>query len=324
LITQRPTLTRNSPQVSEEKVKAFFDSEVRPALDSYETRNRSSVDRVVERISQGVDEFKKGIKPFIEDITSWGTRYDVICRLGNDLGEKCWGNPANATEVNRYVSGKIEKHLFSDAELNDLVTRSLKQFRDDITASQNKLHADVRAAWEKNGLDANELDLSGVIQQVNAYTSKIATDSVLVGVLSFVAGFALEEATEALVNNIIKRVINYIATSAATTTAASGGATATAVAAGGSGGTVLGGPIGTVIGVTTALLVGVFADWWMTNKLEEKLTSECNQMIVDIKSQILVGTSQTPGLKHVFVESIRILNAAEEAAIRASLQKEAQ
>jgi hypothetical protein len=87
---------------------------------------------------------------------------------------------------------------------------------------------------------------------------------------------------------------------------------------------VLGGPVGTAIGVAAGLVVGVIADWWMTDQLEKKLTTECNQMVTDVKSQILVGTSQAPGLKHAFVESLRILSAGEADAIRMSLEEVAQ
>lgn len=320
----RPTPTA----LTQAQIDAFFQSEVRPALDAYDARNKAAMDRAVDRISDGVEEYRKGIKPFVKDITSWGTRFGVIRRLGSELGEKWWGDAANATEVHRYISGKFERHLFSDAKLNALVAASLEQFRDDLAASQNRLHADVKAAWQKSAHARNELDLQKLVQQVNASvqakSSKMATDSVTVGVVSFIAGYALEEATKALVKVIIARVAAHIATSAATTTATSGGATATTTAAGGGGGTVLGGPVGTAIGVAAGLVVGWIADWWMTNQLEKKLTTECNQMVTDVKCLILIGTSQAPGLKHAFVESLRIVSAGEEDAIRTSLQEVAQ
>lgn len=331
-LANRPTPTRKplvvEHQLSQEQINQFFDSEVNPALEVYEIRNKKAVDRAVSRISQGVEKYRDGIRPFVEDITSWGTRFGVIRRIGSDLGEKWWGDVANATEVHRYVSGKFETHLFSDAKLNALVTTSLKQFRDDLAASQNRLHADVKSAWQKSAHAQHELNLQRIIQKVNATvqatSSKMATDSVTVGVVSFIAGYALEEATEALVKVIIARVATYIATSAVTTTATSGGATATTTAAGGSGGTVLGGPVGTAIGVGVGLVVGVIADWWMTNQLEKKLTTECNQMVADVKNQILLGTPQEPGLKHAFVKSIQLLRMAEEEAIQASLKEAAQ
>ena len=317
----------DQPRITEEEIKAFFDTEVRPALGAYDTRNKAAVDRAVERITHGVEEYRKGIKPFVEDITSWGTRFGVIRRLGNDLGEKWWGDPTKATEVHRYVSRKFEKHLFSDAKLNALVTVSLNQFRDDLSASQNKLHADIKAAWDKSIHAHYELNIQKIIQKVNASVqttaSTMATDSVTVGVVSFIGGCALEEATEALVKVVIARVAAYIATSAATTTATSGGATATTTTAGGGGGTAVGGPVGAIIGVAAGLVVGLIADWWMTNQLEKKLTDECNQMITDVKNQILMGTKQDPGLKHAFIESIQLLMSGEENSIHTSLQEAA-
>jgi hypothetical protein len=329
--TPTPTTTPDqppTPALTQAQIDAFFQSEVRPALDAYDARNKAAVDRAVERISNGVEQYREGIKPFVEDITSWGTRFGVIRRWGSDLGEKWWGDAANATKVHRYVSEKFERHLFSDAKLNALVAESLEQFRDDLAASQNRLHADVKAAWQKSAHAQHEVNLQKLVQQVNesvqAKSSKMATDSLTVGVVSFIAGSALEEAARALVKVIIARVAAYIATSAATTTATSGGATATTTAAVGGGGTVLGGPVGTVIGAAAGLVVGMIADWWTTNKLEKKLTTECNEMVTGVKSQILIGTTRAPGLKYALVESLRILREGEEDALRASLQEVAQ
>jgi len=106
------------PALNQAEIDAFFKSQVHPALDAYQIRNNKTVDQAVDRISRDVEEYRDGIEPLVEDITSWGTRFGIIRHMGSDLGEQWWGNPTNATAVHCYVSEKFETHLFSDTKLN--------------------------------------------------------------------------------------------------------------------------------------------------------------------------------------------------------------
>lgn len=155
------------PALNQVEIDAFFETQVLPALDAYQIRNNKAVDQAADRISRDVEEFRNGIIPLVEDITSWGTRFGIIRHMGSDLGEQWWGNPTNATAVHCYVSEKFETHLFSDTKLNALLTDSLKQFYDNLDASRNKLHADVKAAWKKSGHTEYKLNLEQIIREVN-------------------------------------------------------------------------------------------------------------------------------------------------------------
>lgn len=333
-IANRPTPSSTPPgsveetaRISQEEIDAFFDEQVKPALHDYQIRNKAAIERAVERITEGIDAYKDGIPEFVEDITSWGSRFGVIRRGSRDMWDKWWGDDENERRVYEYVSAKFEKHLFSDTKLKNIAEASLTQFRDDLTASKNRLHADIKTAWNVGPLASEPFDIQGIVARVKAEVSdvstQIATDSVTVGVLAFVGGFALEEATTSLVRVIVARVAACLATSAVTTTATSGGATGTAAAAGGAGGSTIG-PWGTVIGVAAGIVVGMVADWWMSNQLEKKLTSECEDMIEQVKAQLLVGSDDAQGMKDAFIESIRIFQAAEQEAIQAAVMEAAR
>ena len=318
--------TRTTPPPLTREQIPFIETEINPALDTYDTRNQVAVDSAVDRISRGIDEYRNGIKPFVEDITSWGTRFGVIRRQTSDLGEKWWGNPENATEVTTYVQSKVERHLFSDQKLNALVASSLDQFRDDLAANQNRLHADINAAWRKDRHKPHDLNLKRLTQQVNdnmvAISKNMSTDSVTVGVFSFVGGLALEESTTAIVQIIAARTAAYMALFAAESAASAGGSTGAGTAGGAAAGSAIG-PWGTVIGIAAGIAVGIIADWWMTGKLEKKLTKECDEMISGVKSQIIDGTKDAPGLRQAFIESIRALRTAEEQGIQTVIQETA-
>jgi len=287
-----------------------------------------AVDRAVARISDGIDEYRTGIKPFVEDITAWKTRFRLMGKMAHDLDEKWRGDPLEADAVDQYVAAKFGKHLFSDEKLAALVTDSLRQFHDDLAANQNRLHASVKAAWDKSGNSTNDFSVQSVVQdvsaRVNARTAQMAGDSLALGVAAFIgSGIVVEEGTRMLVNAILVRVATYMAASTATSAAASGGATGAGAAGGGSAGSTIG-PVGTVVGVVVGIAAGMLVDWWMTNKLEEKLTTECEAMVAGVKTQILIGTPQSPGLNHAFSQSIQLLSNAEKEAIENTLKEALQ
>ena len=74
------------------------------------------------------------------------------------------------------------------------------------------------------------------------------------------------------------------------------------------------------MGVVVGIAAGMAVDWWMTEKLEKKLSSECNSMISGVKSQILAGMQQAPGLNHALTQAVRQLSYAEKDAIQAVLK----
>ena len=300
--------------------------DISPELDTYDKSNQAAVDSAVDRISRGINEYRNGIKPFVSDITAWGTRFGIIRRQASDLGEKWWGNSDNATEVKMYVMSKFERHLFSGQQINALVESSLNQFRDDLAANQNRLHAEIKAAWRKGRDKSHDLNLQRLTQQVNdnmvATSRRMATDSVKVGGASFIGGLILEESTTSIVQLMAARTAAYMAAFAAESTASAGGATSAGAAGGGAAGSTIG-PWGTVIGIAAGITVGIIADWWMTGRLEQRLTKECNEMISGIDNQIIKGTKEEPGLKQVFIEYIRALRTAEEQGIRAVIQETA-
>lgn len=313
-----------SPRLTKEQMQRFFDRQVRPQLDQYAERNHQAVQRAAERISSQIDAYRQGIPAFVKDMTSWGTRFGVIGRSSQDLWARWWGDPSNATRVREYVSAKFSKALFSDQDLAVMMEDTLGQFRDDLQASQNRLYADIRSAWESPPFPDGALTLEHIVAQVDKHvettSQQMAADSVMLGVLAEVGGNTFANVATNLVQSILVRVATSLATSAATTSVASGGATATGAAAGGASGFVLG-PGGTVIGIAAGIVVGVVTDWWLTKRFEQRLTAECEQLLSQIQGQIWIGNQDSPGLQQVFMDSIATLQEAKELALRTSLSE---
>ena len=314
-------------RLTEEQVATFINTSVRPALEKFDARNQAAVNRAVARISSDLETCRASVPIFVEDITGWGARIGIIRHSVTDLWHELWENTTQTNQMRKFVTNKFEEHVFSDASLKALIVSALSQFQDDLQASRNKLHAEVRATWNDNNMVLPELDTDQIARRVTEYvqdiTTNMARDSVVLGGLSLITGYVLQEAVENLALRLLISVAARVTASSAVIAAASGGATASSIVAGGSGGTALGGPgAGTATGVAVGLVVGLALDWWATGELAEKLNKECTAVIWTVEHQLLAGTHDTPGLKHILGKTIQTLREAEMEAIQTTILEE--
>ena len=131
------------PQKSEAELRAerdaFFAADVEPSITEADKLNREAADRCVARLKDSFNGYRTGIKPFCEEINSWGTRLNVIRRMPSDW----W---YEKTDVSDYSQAMFAKHLFTDKKLAADIESALAQFRADVEANQNTLVTKIRAA----------------------------------------------------------------------------------------------------------------------------------------------------------------------------------
>jgi hypothetical protein len=338
-IATRPTpLSNTTPAIgkkrlSKQELDEFFKRYVRPALDRFQKNNEEAVNRAVQRISTNFDEFKGKIPEFIDDITSLKTRINILSKLGKDTFEKLVGDSYDANYVEEYIETKFNKYIFSDYDLESLIKDNLKQFHDDILANQNRLHADIITAWKKAGFDFySNLNIDKIVSDARNYVLSVsknsAIDSVTVGIASEIGGWILGNIAEKITEKIILKHLfeeigiqftETVAISASVSTAAKSASAAQYLFAGATAGSFFG-PVGEVGGVICGVVVGTVVDWWMTDKLKEKLEKELNEMILKVEDSILLGTDDSPGLKDIFINTIEIINKAEEKALLSNIK----
>jgi hypothetical protein len=269
---------------------AFFDSEVQPAIAKADRANREAATRCVQRIQEMFAKDRRGIDPFIEDLTSWGTRFGVVRRMPSDW----WYKRSDVKEV---IAAKFEKHLFSEKSLHDGIEGALDQFRKDVEANNNELLTAVNAAVSRRDLPnmppiKYRQFSAEVTESLRKFAAEAAVDNVTTFLITELAsGVGGEVATQ-----LTLAIATRMATMAAEATAAAGGATAGGAAVGGGGGS-LGGPAGTAIGLGVGLVIGVGIDWWMTNSFKEKMSGQLNKMIDQVESSVLQGTDDKSGLR---------------------------
>ena len=282
----------------------FYAGQIEPLLKATAQANDKAAERAVTRINEAFDKYRGGVKPFVEDVTSWSTRFGIVGRMPGDW----WYEDDRITS---YVQTKFEKHLFSESQLQQDITAVLEAFKEDLEANKNRLLAECRAAIDDEDLPSIKLpDYESYKREVRKiileFSEQRAKDSVYRGVATFV----LSEVAGGAAGYFVSQVLIRIGTTAVTAAAAGGGATAGGAAVGGGGGS-LAGPVGTAIGVGVGLVVGIIVDWWMTDRFQERLTNDLTEYIDKLEAGLLDGTDTDAGLKATIDKFVDDLNFAQ-------------
>ena len=261
----------------------FYDQKVEPRIADADALNREAANRCVKRITQMIDQYRDGVDPFINDLTSLSTRFGIIKRMPSD-----WWN--KETKIENFVEEKFEKHLFSEQKLMNDIASVLQDFKDEVDSNQKRMLVQVKSALGSADLpeiQAEEYEpfFEAVASQLQRYSAKQGTASVQ----NAGAVFVISETAGTLAGRTI--VIGLLArfgTTAVVSSAA--GATATAgTTAAGTGTGALGGPVGAAVGFGIGLAVGLVVDWWMTEQFESKMSKQMNNYLDALEDTILYG-----------------------------------
>ncbi len=281
--------------------RVLFEGEVRPLLEASAERHAAAIDHTLELVELEFREYRRGVEPFVRDLTSIGTRGGVLVRSARDL-------VGDRDRVSEYVSGKFERYLFTDEELTEFLELAVQTTLDAFEADRNKLLRDVSEALDGAGLP--ELQLPDYAEfaettstSLQTYAAEMATESAVAGVGALVAS----EAAAVMVTQLLARALPLLAVSA-------GGATAAATTTGGTTGT-LAGPVGTGIGLVGGFAVGMAVDSWLTEELSDDLTAQMRGLVDQIRTALIDGDAETPGLRQLLEEHAELLGRAREATL---------
>jgi hypothetical protein len=197
----------------------------------------------------------------------------------------------------------------------------LKQFREDLDASRNRLYVDVRLplAKIKSPLAASDASYGAfqvdVGRRAREMGEKWATDSVVSGLGGFVSGWVAMDVAQAVTSRVVVAILARVGTQVAAETVAAGGATAAGAAAGGGGGS-LAGPAGTVIGLGVGIAVGAVVDWWMSERFEAKMTAQLNGFFDSVDRQLVNGSDKAPGLERSLNDAVKLGGEAQRSAMK--------
>lgn len=287
----------------------FYFDEVEPILKKAKQLNLAAAERAVARINTTFDGYRRGVQPFVEDITGIGSRLRILWRMP---GEWWYGDE----RIIAYVQGMFERHLFSEERIKTDLNKVLLDFREDLAANKNELLASYKLAVESSDLPDLKLpDYSQYDKKVRDILLRFSGDKARESVYSGLVTFVVSEVVSLAAEQIIVRVLVSVGTTAASSAAVAGGATAAGAAAGGGAGT-LGGPVGTAIGIGVGLVVGIVVDWWMTDRFQAQLTNELDEYIEDLRAGLLEGAGDEPGFKDAAYRFAEDLSESQAAVMR--------
>jgi hypothetical protein len=300
-----------------------------PLLNGFNTRNLAAAQRASATLHERIAGHRRGIKPFTHEITSWATRFGVIGRYSEDLWNRMRGRPQDVAHVRAYVDEKFRRHILSEVSLRADVTAVLMQFDEDMTASRNRLYAElslplirIRAALPSHDLTVERFR-QNVDDRALAITRALPSDTVVAGLAALAGGWAATDASQAITTRIVAQLLAQLGTAMAAEGIEAGGATVGGAVAGGGTGT-LGGPAGTIIGVGVGLIVGAVVDWWLSDKFEQKVADQCTHFLDTLEQRLRDGAPGSPGLWSTLVDTVNLTARTQQKAIHDAVRQETQ
>jgi hypothetical protein len=308
----------------------FYQQDLLPFLDRSKIQYNANADKALERLHQDFDGFRSGIPSFVDDVTSWGTRFGIISRMTKDKWNNIWKNEddPNSEAVKTYILDKFEAQIMSRNALQKSVQSSLGQFKDDTGATRNELLSemkmalttkDVRLDFPLPDFDTFQLAFD---DYVASNVKSQGTASVENAVLTFIASTVATVATERLVVQILELVAGEAMAAGVEATVAGGSSTAGGAAIGGGAGSA-GGPAGAAVGVGVGIVIGAIIDWWLTDRFKTSLTSELTGYLNNLEHDMIDGPKAKPeaGLRATLHTTADRLYLVQSKAVLEALTK---
>ncbi len=312
-LSTRSTVKEVAQRSEAEFRQELFDDHVIPAIREADVTNRAAAERCLARIHESFQRYRQGVKPFAEDVTGLGSKWGVLRRMPGD-----WMTGSNSVEA--FISGKLEKHVFSAQTIQQDIVASLALLREDIEANRNVMLRKVKTATAGLSLPAiKNLDTQTfsqqVVEQVREFSTETAADGVadlvVIELASGVGGYASEQVFMAILVRIGMT---------------SGGATAGIAALGGGTGSTVG-PLGTGIGTIGGLIIGLVIDYWLSAHAKANLSKQLLALINQIEVAAIHGVPEHknekidayPGLKRILQSTCDELNRANLEILKQSI-----
>lgn len=287
-----------------ETIRAQFNG----LLTTHHQQNAEALERAVIKIEELFDQYRRGVDPLVEDMTSFGTRFGILRRM--PLG---WWYEDD--RVRNFVQGKFEKHLFNEESLVHGLREVHVELNEALNANGNMLQGGTGILLRELALpDLTPEEVASchvaiaplMVDYASASGETSAMNGLKVAVASELAGY--------LGYNLSVQLASRLGTAAAATAASAGGATATGAAVGGSGGS-LGGPASGIVALGIGVIIGVAVDWWMTERFRARLEAELLAYLNELEETLLYGDESALGLRGRLADLIQRTNSAREQAL---------
>jgi|GEM_PF-1536773 len=298
----------------------FYGESVRKLRSEFEENNEEAIVRFESRIQKTFDNWRATTPEFVEDLTDLGSKTKMAGMTISDLIDKVRKKEVNEKNVEEYVRKKFEYHFFTEEVLNKRIQDTCNDFAIDLEANRKRFYADLKADWDKikvseTPFPADEImqdSLQSLLGDLNSYGNEILENSTTTFVASEMATIAAGYVGIQVASQVAARFGGTLASAAA----ASGGAAGVGTAGGGAGGSTVG-PGGMIIGAAVGFTAGLILDWWMTERMQEKITIEINNYLTDMEESLINGSDEGSGVVGYYKKMAESVVDADVKHVRA-------
>lgn len=303
-----PTVESSQQQLQLQRER-FFDFSVAPVIGATHRENKLAADRCIARIDDLFNGYSEGTKPFVDDIMSFGSRWQALKNMGSD-----WWYEDDAN--GRMVSELFQKHYFTNEKLQNSMATILNDFRDEIRANQRKLLSEISTSAKNSQIPNLTIPSYELFtRNVAASLEQMSGDAVRTSVTDGITTLIVSEVGSIAVSQLVVQIMARFGTAAVTSAAAGGGSAMVGGAAAGGGGGAFGGPVGAAVGAGVGIAVGIVIDYFMTQSSKAALTTQMDGVLKDLKRTIISGNSEAEGLQSALNSACDAYNESVKSSL---------
>ncbi len=279
----------------EEVVKAIYHNLVIPEISKCQAKNEELLNRCIQSFDEQFKPCYAGIDEFLDDLTSWGTKFGIGWNYLKGDSEK-------------YIREKFEKYIISEDKLAKIVENVTQQYIEAVKANTNVMYLNIKVNL---GEISQEFDIpqemtetiftvhfSNMMDRVNYGQTKVLQNAIMsylfseIGSMIAVKGVSIL-ATQIPIRTVVSTVsrgvlapaMAMIGSNLAVTTAGAGAGAATTAGAGATIGSIVPG-FGTIVGFVIGAVVGYFIEAHNDKKFKEDMKPQLETTVDNIRENI--------------------------------------
>jgi|GEM_PF-4649823 len=251
-----PTIRIVTPEQQLHSQEESYRRDILPLVDSTFRLNQQASTLAIQSIEHIFVQYRASVKPFVEEITSLGTRFHIL----RDMTRDWW---KDSDDVNLYIADKFDDYFFNERELSQELEKVLLAFTENIQANQRRMLADARLAVAERKFP--EL----IVPDYAIFEEELERRLI---------NFGGDKGRESALHGVATLVVSAAAGSASQLAFGLVGRTAAMTASASS----LGPP-----GAAVGLVIGVMVDYWMTDRFKDELERALITYIDSIQENLL-------------------------------------
>lgn len=297
-VQQQRVMVPPKPQTLDPEI--IFNEKVKPVVEDCKRENEEVLRKCLFTLDERMKECYSGIDPFLDDMTSFGTKIGIVWNWA--VGDK-----------EAYIKSKFEEHIVSEEELKQILNDVVEQYIEGVGGNINEMHTRIMVNMEPIRKQFNipkttiktfvSSAMQYVLEDIQNNSNKLLWNTIISYGLSEIGSYIAVQGGSIVLSQISSYVLPTISEAILTPALAMAGVNLTSTLAGvgvgtaasaGTGatiGSVIPG-FGTVVGFVAGGIIGIIIENHIDNNFKEKIKPQIERSIDEIKIQISRGFRQ--------------------------------